>query len=197
MDEDVALNYVKVNKNVKYGEDVLVPMGSVGTVIMEKGDDWTVKFEDTGVIVTSHKDDFKVVSSRKTKVNKFIINSSMLDNESRLSIENGICPICSGLLVIKSVKKSACSNCDAVYKGLFKKAKDEEKEDDKYAIGKAVRIEGNPASPYYGQTGIIQDLRSDDWVGINIAGTDYIQRLKEDLVPAPKLNYVKDHIKSE
>jgi len=55
--------------------------------------------------------------------------------------------------------------------------------------GYAVRIEGNPASPYYGKVGIVEWVKDDGWVGINLRNGDYVERWIEDVVPVTKKLY--------
>ena len=76
------------------------------------------------------------------------------------------------------------------------KDKDDKKSDeddtpmsDYVAEGYAVRIEGNPASPYYGKVGIVEWIKDDGWVGINLRNGDYVERWIEDVVPVTKKLY--------
>lgn len=69
---------------------------------------------------------------------------------------------------------------------LIDKAKGQDKVDRTITVGKAVRIVGNNASPYYGKVGLIERMTPDGWVGINLRDGNYIERLIEDLVPAER-----------
>jgi len=204
IEEPEEIKYVKLNKNVKYGEDILVEKGSVGKVIKENKKEMTVRFDD-GIIVTSDKDDFEEVSKKKTKSQKYLIKAYALDNESRRSIERGYCIVCSGKLIPRSRKVLSCSSCKAMYEGLRIKAQEGVYNDysgttaNPIGIGKAVRIEGNPASAYYGKIGLIERITEDGFIGVNLRDGNYIERPAEDLTPAPKQDFYKniENIKSD
>lgn len=60
-----------------------------------------------------------------------------------------------------------------------------------FNVGDIVRIEGDPASKYYGQVGMVYKIREDGWVGIDLRDGTYIERFEEDLQLLPPEEYGK------
>jgi len=257
------VQYVKAKNDVDYEGETLVTAGSVGEVVGTEGSDITVKFESSGVIVTSAADDFDVISTDKVSRDVFEIRVDHLSSENKTKVAGLVCVVCHGS-INRRASKMVCATCGTYY-GLKKKAEkeyfsladwkdacndaeprvkfDDEQYPDIYAtdqngetigfwdgtdssgtvgsdfnvgakkkegkkadfegkeletsgpditIGKAVRIVGNDASAFYGRVGIVEKMKADGWIGINLGNKEYIERLVEDLEPANKISYLEE-----
>ena len=84
-------------------------------------------------------------------------------------------------------------------KGYVKKAQEDADKalppDEYIGVGDAVRIEGNPASPYYGKVGLVEWIKDDGWAGINLRDGTYIERWVEDLAPVTGQDYWNQKVK--
>jgi hypothetical protein len=270
------VQYAKAKKDVEYEGETLVTAGSIGEIVGSEGSDVTVKFEGSGVIVTSAASDFDVISTDKVSRDVFEIGVDHLSAENKTKIAGLVCVICHGSLG-KKESRIVCATCGTYY-GLKKKAgfenklmialkegfpaalindprwegsvlklngykypervvefinkwrgtelggndygtasvnaegdivfesAEESKEGKKadfegkelettgpdITIGKAVRIVGNDASAFYGRVGIVEKMKADGWIGINLGNKEYVERLIEDLEPAEKISYVQE-----
>jgi len=59
-------------------------------------------------------------------------------------------------------------------------------------VGRPVRIEGEPENPFYGQTGLVEKVYDDGYVGVRLRNTkDYLLRFKEDLAGVSQEDYTE------